>query len=227
MRIASYERGVRFNLDNEIIGELAIYGVIGKGTDGMCEIVNPIYQHRILQAFQPLVNGLEDEYFSEAAGADFTDYLTPAGYLDMEPLLDNFKDFIARAGFRILQVPDTPQEFVGQNLLFTYLDQFIQLVGGAIYLEVPTGRGKMDFLLIHNQRKYIVETKIWGGENRYQTGKKQLTAYLTLERAAEGHYVVFDHRENPETRVETEVVTGVPIRSYVIPVLQERPSSTV
>ena len=31
----------------------------------------------------------------------------------MEKLLDNFRDFIARVGFRILQVPDTPQEYVG------------------------------------------------------------------------------------------------------------------
>ena len=226
MRIASYERGVQFTLRNEIISELTTYGIIAKGADGMCEIINPIYQHCIVQAFQPLVNGLEGEYFPEAAGTDFTDYLTPAGHLDMEPLLDNFKDFIARAGFRILQVPDTPQEFVGQNLLFTYLDQFVQLVSGAIYLEVPTGRGKMDFLLIHNQRKYIVETKIWGGESRYQAGKKQLAAYLTLEKAAEGYYVVFDHREHPKPRVETETVAGVRIRSYVIPVIQKRPSSS-
>ncbi len=144
MRIASYERGVQFTLHNEIVSELTTYGVMRKGADGMCEIINPIYQHCIIQAFQPLVNGLENEYFPEADGMDFTDYLTPAGHLDMEPLLDNFKDFIARAGFRILRVPDTPQEFVGQNLLFTYLDQFVQLVGGAIYLEVPTGSGKAD-----------------------------------------------------------------------------------
>ena len=42
----------------------------------------------------------------------------------MQPLLDNFRDFIARAGFQILQVPQTPQESVGRHLLLTYLDQF-------------------------------------------------------------------------------------------------------
>ena len=43
----------------------------------MCEIVNPIYQHRILQAFKPLINGLEGEYFSEENGDDFIDYCQP------------------------------------------------------------------------------------------------------------------------------------------------------
>lgn len=54
MRIASYERGLPFSLDNDIMNELAIYGVIAEGTDGMCEIVNPIYQHHIQQNIRPL-----------------------------------------------------------------------------------------------------------------------------------------------------------------------------
>ena len=225
MRIASYERGLPFSLDNNIINELATYGVITEGANGMCEIVNPIYQHRILQAFKPLFNGLEGEYFSEESGADFIDYLTPTGVIEMEPLLDNFQEFIARVGFRILQVPDTPQEYVGQHLLYAYLDYFVRIVGADMFLEVQTGRGRIDLLILHNQRKYIVETKIWEGDRYYQAGKKQLGTYLKLEGAQEGYYIVFDHRNNPVPRVETETVDGLTIRSYVIPVLQERPSS--
>jgi len=191
----------------------------------MCEIVNPIYQHCIVQAFQPLINGLEGDYFSENNDTDFMDYLTPTGLLLMGPLLDNFRDFITRAGFRILHVPDTPQEFVGQYLLYTYLDQFIRIVRGSMYLEVQTGRGRMALIILHNSRKYIVETKIWEGERRYQAGKKQLAAYLKLEEAAEGYYVVFDHRAAPEPRIERETLGELTIRSYVIPVIQEQPSS--
>ena len=225
MRIASYERGLRFNPDDEIIDELAMYGVVAKGTDGMCEIVNPIYQHRILQAFKPSINGLEGEYFSEENGDDFIDYLTPDGVIEMESLLDNFQDFIARVGFRILQVPDTPQEYIGQHLLYAYLDHFVYIVGANMFLEVQTGRGRIDLLVVHNQRKYIVETKIWEGDRYYQAGKKQLAAYLKLAGAQEGYYVVFDHRNNPAPRVETETVDGLTIRCYVIPVVQEQPSS--
>ena len=94
-----------------------------------------------------------------------------------------------------------------------------------MYLEVQTGRGKIDLLIIHKQRKYIVETKIWEGERRYQAGKEQLLAYLKLEQVTEGYYVVFDHRQNTTPRVETETFKGMSIRSYVIPVMQERPSA--
>ena len=224
MEIVSYDRGADFNLHNEHINELATYGVIAEGPEGMCEIVNPIYQYCIMKAFQPLINGLEREYFPEDADTDFLDYLTPDGQIRLQPLLDNFQNFIARAGYRILQVPETPKEFVGQYLLFAYLDQFVRLVQGRMYLEVQTGRGRMDLPILHNSQKYIVETKIWEGERSYTTGKKQLAAYVRLEGAAEGYYVVFDHRKNPAPRTETEIVEGFAIRSYTIPVMQEPPS---
>lgn len=226
MRIASYERGLRFNPDDEIMTELAMYGVIARSPDGMCEIVNPIYQHRILQAFKPPFNGLEGEYFSEENGDDFIDYVNVDEVIEMGPLLDNFQAFIGRVGFRILQVPDTPREYVGQYLLYAYLDHFVQSVGANMFLEVQTGRGRIDLLIVHNQRKYIVETKIWEGDRYYQAGKKQLAAYLKSDGEQTGYYVVFDHRNNPTTRVETETVNGLTIRSYVIPVMQAHPSST-
>ena len=224
MRIASYDRGLPFNPEDALMNKLVTYGVIAEGADGMCEIVNPIYQHRILQMFKPTFNGLEDTYFPKDTGVDFIDYLTADGQLEMRGLLDNFKDFIARAGFRILLVPDTPREYVGQHLLYAYLDNFVRVVGADMFLEVQTGRGRIDLLILHNGKKYIIETKICGGNKYYIAGKKQLSAYLKLEDAVEGYYVVFDHRETPMPLVETETVDGVTIRSYVIPVVREQPS---
>jgi len=222
MQIVSYKRGVRFNLRREIISELTTLGVIGKASDGMCEILNPIYHDCIQQAFKPEMNGLEQDYLPE--DTDFLDYLTPSGQINMEQLLDNFQNFIARVGFRILQIPETPKEYVGQDLLYAYLDQFVSLIRGAMFLETPTGRGRMDMIIVHNGHKYIVETKIWEGQRLYDTGKKQLYEYLKLERVPEGYYVVFDHRAEPELRLETETIDGVTIRCYVIPVVQEVPS---
>ena len=225
MDILTYEEGVRFNPRNPLINQLATYGVITRGSDGLCEIANPIYLYCILQAFKPAINGLERDYFPEDNTTGFKAYLTSTGHIDMPALLDNFRDFIARAGFKILQLPETPQEHVGKHLLLTYLELFVQLIGGGLYIEVQTGRGKMDLLITHNQQKYIVETKIWRGEHRYRAGKKQLSAYLTLESADAGYYVVFDHRRGPESRTETEIIDGVKIRSYVIPVTQAQPST--
>ena len=225
MRITSYEQGVMFNAYNELMNELVTYGVIIKGADGRCEILNPIYHYCITQAFKPAVNGLEANYFRDSNRERVQNYLTPDGYIQMAALLDNFRGFIARAGFKILQASETPQEFVGQYLLFAYLDQFVQSIGGAMYLEVQTGRGRMDLVIFHNTRKYIVETKIWEGHQYYEAGKRQLASYMQSEGSTEGYYVVFDHRQNPESLTETEIMNKVNIRSYVIPVVQKPPST--
>ena len=227
MHIMTRDEGVDFNLDDDIISELATYGVIKEGVDSMCEILNPIYLYRILRAFKPAVNGLEDEYLPTDTGNGFDDYLLSTGQIDMVSLLNNFRNFIARAGFRILEVPDTPQESVGRYLLIAYLDAFVRRIGGLMHIEVQTGRGRMDLIVTHNQQKYIVETKIWRGHRYYQAGKRQLAMYLKLERVTEGFYVVFDHRQVPAPRVETEIIDGVTIRCYVISVMQKVPTEQV
>ena len=71
----------------------------------------------------------------------------------------------------------------------------------------------------------MVETKIWEGDLLYGARKQQLAKYLSIENAKEGYYVVFDHRKNPEPQVEMQTLQELTIRSYVIPVLQERPSA--
>ncbi|MDE0010148.1 MAG: AAA-like domain-containing protein [Candidatus Poribacteria bacterium] len=43
MRIMAHDEGVDFNLHDDIISELATYGVIKESIDGMCAILNPIY----------------------------------------------------------------------------------------------------------------------------------------------------------------------------------------
>ena len=136
----------------------------------------------------------------------------------MDELLSNFRDFIGRAGYKILEVPETPQEFVGQYLLLTYLDLFVRKIGGHLYPEVPTGRGRMDIILLYRNEKHIVETKLWHGEKRYQTGKQQLAAYLDKEGVRRGYYIVFDHRQNAIVRYEHEFIESKEIMSYCIPI---------
>ena len=49
----------------------------------MCEILNPIYLYRIMRAFKPTVNGLEQAYFPEDTKDEGRDYLTPIGQIEM------------------------------------------------------------------------------------------------------------------------------------------------
>lgn len=50
----------RFVLDNEIISELAAYGIIKEDEFGMCQIHNPIYLQHILKLLQPSIKDLKE-----------------------------------------------------------------------------------------------------------------------------------------------------------------------
>jgi len=215
-RILFDEREVYFNINDKNISELATYGLVREENE-LCIIDNPIYQEIIIKTFSPFINGVEDKYLPEYA-EDFTDYLSQSGFIQMDELLHNFRDFIRRAGYKILEVPETPQEFVGQYLLLAYLDLFVRKIGGHLYPEVPTGRGRMDIILLYGDEKYIVETKLWRGEKRYQAGKRQLASYLDKEGVGKGYCIVFDHRRNAQSRYERELVSGKEIVSYCIPI---------
>jgi len=205
-----------FNRRDKNIQSLVTFGVL-KEKEGFCIIDNPVYQSIIIDAFTPFINGVEDKYLPEHT-EDFTDYLSQSGEIQMDELLDNFRDFIGRAGYKILEVPETPHEFVGQYLLLAYLDFFARKIGGHLYPEVPTGRGRMDIILLYRSEKHIVETKLWRGEKRYQSGKRQLAEYLSKEGVQRGYYIVFDHRKSAQPKYECELVTGKEIISYCIPI---------
>ena len=49
MRIAFYGSSINFTLYDEVISELATYGIIAREKTGMCQILNPIYLHCIIQ----------------------------------------------------------------------------------------------------------------------------------------------------------------------------------
>ena len=220
-RVMFDDREMEFNINDARISELNTYGIVRENEEGICVIDSPIYQEIIIKTFTPVINGIEDDYLPES-GDDFTDYLSEAGEVQMDALLDNFRDFIGRTGYRILEVPKTPQEFVGQYLLLTYLALFARQIKGHLYPEVPTGHGRMDVLLLYREEKYIVETKLWRGKKRYQRGKHQLAAYLKTEGVQRGYYVVFDRRRNPEAQYERETVDGREIVSYCIPIPTEK-----
>jgi len=223
LKIIGKEEGVPFNLRDDVHEELTTYGVI-KERRGMCIIENPIYQSIIIDAFKPRENGVEDQYLPD--GVAFSEYVAPDGRILMESLLENFCDFIQRAGFRILLAPSTPKEFVGQYLLLGYLDIFVRQIGAEIFPEVPTGRGRMDIILLYKRQRYIIETKLFYNEKHYQNGKKQLAKYLEQEGTQVGYYIVFDHREGAKEKREKEDIGNKTIFSYCIPVLQPKPSNS-
>lgn len=184
---AEYE----FNLNNPLIHHLFMHGIIARTAAGFCQIANPIYSKVLLAAFRPLRWQLQADIL--ANGYDFAPHFV-GGQLQMKLLLSRFRQFVERRGREAFKVTPTPLEATGQYLLMAYLSSVVRQVGGDLFTEVESGEGRMDLIVVHGGRRYVVETKIWRGQAKFKEGLDQLSDYLETEGQKEGYLVVFHAR---------------------------------
>ena len=95
-------------------------------------------------------------------------------------------------------------------------------IGGAHFTEVNSGEGRLDLIVVHQGRRYIIETKIWRGQALYEEGVTQLADYLASEGQTTGYYVLFHARPTvygklPDDALEyTTEINGKTIYVYLI-----------
>ena len=178
--------GVDYNPDDEDQSWLEQYGLV-KEKNEKVRVANVIYKRRFLKAF-----------FQESdASADIFDkgYYTADGFLDMAAIISDFEEYIFRIGVNAFYTNKKPYEKTGQFLLTAWLYQFVEGGKGELRYEIPTGLGRMDILLTHRGRKYIIETKINRSNinTTIDRAVEQISGkYLLTEKAVEGYVVVFD-----------------------------------
>jgi len=112
----------------------------------------------------------------------------------MKAILSHFRQFVERRGRQAFKVAPTPQEATGQYLLMAYLELVVRTVGGDLFTEVDSGEGRLDLIVTHQGKRYIIETKIWRGQSYFDQGLPQLAQYLESEGESEGYLVVFHAR---------------------------------
>ncbi|MBP7998339.1 MAG: AAA-like domain-containing protein [Chloroflexi bacterium] len=181
-----------FNLNDPLVNTLHAQGIISRREDDNCQISNPIYRQVLLTALRPSGFGLQGEILSNSY--DFRHHIT-AGGLQMAEILSRFRQFVERRGKEAFKVSPTPQEATGQYLLMAYLEAIVRRLGeGAVLSEVPSGDGRLDLIHIYRGTRYIIETKIWRGPEKFDQGIAQLLHYLQSEGQSTGYYVVFHAR---------------------------------
>lgn len=144
------------------------------------------------------------------------------GELQVGLLLSRFRDFIERRGREAFKVTPMPQEATGQYLLMAYLDLVMRQIGGDLFTKVGSGEGRLDLLLSHGGRRYVIETKIWRGPAYYEDGLTRLAAYLQNEGQSSSYYVLFHARPQvygqlPQDELEfTTRSDGKTIHGYLV-----------
>lgn len=220
LRVLFGETPIPFTVDNPDIAYLFAHGVVDN-RDGEVDIPVPLYGKRLIAAFRPALNG-EAHHFT-AVHDNFRDYVTADG-LNLPAILNKYRDYVQRRGFHAF---DTEQlkEGAWHYSLDGFINFFIERLGGMTFVEVPSGRGRTDILILHQDRKYLIETKVFSDQYYFQQGKQQLADYLDTEGLTEGYYVVFSNRHRKEdTLYFVDTIDGKQIYTYIILTRFEQPS---
>ena len=111
------------------------------------------------------------------------------GKLNMEHVVTRFQDLMHEE-YRDSTVPFLERE--GRLLFLTFLKPIIN--GTGFYYVEPQTRDtrRMDLVVTYGQQEFIIELKIWRGDKYEESGRDQLSAYLSTRSMNEGYLVTFD-----------------------------------
>lgn len=221
LKVLFDETEIPYTIDDERIKFLHVNGVI-EDVNGIVDVPIPLYKKRLINAFQPLLNGEAILYTSPQDR--FDEFYGSDGGLNIDQIIRRYIDYVRRRGFRAFDTENL-KESAYHYSFDGYINFFIKRLGGETFMEVPTSRGRLDTLIIYRDKLYVIEIKRWTDMFYYQKGKRQLAAYAQSEGLTEGFYVVFSsqHQES-DTLFEQEEIDGVKIYTYVVRTNFEPPS---
>ena len=212
-RLLFGEEPIDFNIYNKDIAYLHANGVIENVTD-RAEILVPLYSKCLITAFRPLYNG-ERRYYGFKANETFEDYLQGDG-LNIHALLNKYRQYVRRRGFKAFDTENL-KEAAWHYSLDGFIHFFVEALEGQTFVEVPSGAGRTYLLILYQNRRYLIEIKVFSNNTRLKKGKAQLAEYLKSEGLDEGYYVVFSnlHTDEDELYLE-EQIQGKQIYTYII-----------
>lgn len=199
---------ISYNPYNDMISLASMFGFV-KNNQGVMIIANRIFETCLYNLFLS-----EDEVKSRiyAAGSMDKNQFIQDGNLNMDLVLKKFMvcwDELYHS---------SDEKFVeenGRKFFLLYLKPIINGVGNY-YVESRTrDNRRTDIIVDYRGKQYIVEIKIWRGNEYENQGVKQLADYLDSYHAKKGYLVSFNFNKNKITGAR-EIQTG---EKYILEVV--------
>jgi len=198
-------RKITYNLDNPTIEKGELYGIF-KNDNGSLKIHNRIYEQRI---YNYLISKIENSMESDAF--DFRDSFIDNGQLNLKAVMERFQVFIKE------QYSSRDRDFLERNGRLIFLAFLKPIINGKgfDFKEVQISQEKrLDVVITYLDQKYIVELKIWRGEEYHQQGLKQLADYLQSQNMDQGYLLSFNFNQNKKYKDEELEVKNKKIFAY-------------
>ncbi len=212
-RLLFGEQPIDFSVDIEDIAYLHANGVIDN-IEGYVGIPVPLYGKRIIMAFRPEING-ETQHYGLKVNDNFKEYFKNGG-LNIHAILNKYRQYVRKRGFKAFDT-EKLKEGAWHYSLDGFLNFFIDALDGHTFIEVPSGAGRTDILIVYKSHRYLIETKIFSNNTLLKRGKGQLAEYLKSESLDEGYYVVFSNLHTDKDMLYFEdSIQGKQIYTYVV-----------
>ena len=179
----------------------AMFGFI-KNQNGQVEVANRIFETRLYNLYLS-AEELRNQDICRRSTADKSQFITD-GHLNMRRILEKFaKHFHELYGNR----EDTFKEEEGRTYFLLYLRPIINGTGNY-YIEARTrSMTRTDLIVDYHGEQYVVEMKIWHGNEYNNRGERQLAGYLDDYGLKKGYMISFNFNKKKEVGVK-EIAIG-------------------
>lgn len=191
---------ISYNPENSVIDIASMFGFV-KNENGSMAIANRIFETCFYNYFLSLKEA--GSQFSTAGNIDKNQFISN-GFLDMDLVLKKFMehwiDLYSSADEKFI-------EDNGRKFFLLYLKPIINGTGNY-YIESRTrDNGRTDLIVDYRGKQYIIEIKIWRGEEYNKRGEAQLADYLKAYHARKGYMLSFNFNKKKVPGIK-EIMCG-------------------
>lgn len=184
-----------YNAYESVIGDAVMYGFV-KNQEGSTVIANRIFETIIYDWFISLET--TDSLIFSISVNDKNQFIRN-GHLDMGRILEKF---VLHFNDIYGSQPDKFKEDDGRKLFLLYLRPIINGVGNY-YIEAQTrDQRRTDLIVDYLGEQFIIEMKIWHGEEYHSRGEQQLSEYLDYYHIDKGYLLSFNFNKNKQVGMQ-------------------------
>ncbi len=200
---------IPYNPDDATIDDAFMYGFV-KNEHGLIEVANRVFEVRIYNWFIS-IETTDSLIFAE--GVNDKNQFISGNQLNVELIL---KKFIQHFNDIYGSQPDKFKEDDGRKLFLLYLRPIINGTGNY-YIEAQTrDQRRTDVIVDYLGKQYIIELKIWHGDEYNTKGEQQLSEYLDYYHIDKGYLLSFNFNKNKQSGMHTIELNGRTIIEAIV-----------
>ncbi len=184
-----------FKRETPIINLGVTFGFL-KDKDGIVAVSNRIFETQLYDMFLAEMAVNNKMYMETAANRN---QFIVTGMLQMDLVMRKFYEYYEE----IYGAND--QKFIeenGRKIFLLFLKPIINGTGNY-YIEARTRDNKRtDIIIDYKGKRFIIELKIWRGEEYHLRGEKQLFEYLEYYKEEKGYLLSFNFNKKKNTGIQ-------------------------